>query len=96
MQAVVFESFNLDKSEDKLMIATNQSRQHLVAELIEHSAQIDRLVAISRTASADGSVNHNHNQDLEALRARQREITQQLHASEESGSNSWENIGGGG
>jgi len=76
------------------MITTNESRQHLVAELIEHSAQIDRLVAISRTASADGG--DNLNQDLEALRARQREITQQLHASEEYGSNSWENIGGGG
>jgi hypothetical protein len=76
------------------MLATNESRQSLLAELIEYSAKIDRLVAISRQASADTSINYS--QDLEVLRARQREITQQLQASEETGSNSWENIGDGG
>jgi hypothetical protein len=76
------------------MITTNESRQHLVNELIEHSAQIDRLVAISRQPSAENI--QSHSADLEALRARQRELTQQLHASEEPSSNSWENIGGGG
>lgn len=76
------------------MIATTQSRQNLLAELIEHSAQIDQLVAISKQTPTNATLDYQ--QDLEALRARQREITQQLHASEESGSNSWENIGGGG
>ena len=76
------------------MMATNENRQHLVAELIEHSAQIDRMVTISRQSSAAVAVDYS--QDLEALRARQREITQELHASEETGSNNWENIGGGG
>jgi hypothetical protein len=76
------------------MITTHESRQHLVNELIEHSAQIDRLVAISRQTSAEDI--RSYSQDLETLRARQRELTQQLHDSEEPSSNSWENIGGGG
>lgn len=76
------------------MIAINESRQHLVEELIEQSAQIDRLVTISRQATTDAVRDVAH--DLETLRARQRELTQQLHASEVPSSNSWENIGGGG
>ncbi len=76
------------------MIATNESRQHLVAELIEQSAQIDRLVTMSRQATAEAA--RDVARDLENLRAKQRELTQQLHASEEPSSNSWENIGGGG
>jgi conjugal transfer/entry exclusion protein len=76
------------------MIATNESRQHLVEELIEQSAQIDRLVTMSRQATTEAARDVAH--DLETLRAKQRELTQQLHASEETGSNSWENIGGGG
>ena len=76
------------------MIATNESRQHLVEELIEQSAQIDRLVTMSRQATTEAT--RDVARDLENLRAKQRELTQQLHASEESSSNSWENIGGGG
>jgi hypothetical protein len=76
------------------MIATNESRQHLVKELIEQSAQIDRLVTMSRQATTEAT--RDVARDLENLRAKQRELTQQLHASEESSSNSWENIGGGG
>ena len=76
------------------MIATIESRQSLVAQLIEQSAQIDRLVVISRQASAEITVDYQ--QDLEELRMRQRELIQKLHASEEASSNSWENIGGGG
>jgi hypothetical protein len=76
------------------MLAINASRQQLVAELIDHSAQIDQLVVKSRQASAEAALGYSH--DLYTLRARQQEITQQLHASEETCSNSWENIGGGG
>lgn len=76
------------------MIVTNESRQHLVEELIEQSAQIDRLVAMSRQATTEAA--RDVARDLENLRAKQRELTQQLHASEEPSSNSWENIGGGG
>ncbi|NOT10919.1 MAG: hypothetical protein HOP23_03635 [Methylococcaceae bacterium] len=76
------------------MLATHESRQQLVAELIEHSAQIDQLVVLSRQQSTESKFEYYR--DLEDLRAKQREITRQLHASEESGSNTWENIGNGG
>jgi hypothetical protein len=76
------------------MTTTDEYRQKLVAELIEQSARIDALVVQSRQATAD--VKLNLDQELEALRARQRETTQKLHASEEAGSSAWENIGDGG
>lgn len=70
------------------MITTDEYGQKLV-ELIERSAMIDRLVVISRQAA-------DVNQELEELRAKQRETTQLLHKFENSSSNVWENIGGGG
>jgi hypothetical protein len=71
------------------MKTTNEYGQKLV-ELIERSAKIDVLVAKSRQAAADVK------QELEELRAKQRETTQILHKLEESSGNAWENIGGGG
>jgi hypothetical protein len=71
------------------MKTTDEYGQKLI-ELIERSAQIDRLVAISRQASTDVK------QELEALRTKQRETTNILHQLENSSSNAWENIGGGG
>jgi predicted nucleic acid-binding Zn-ribbon protein len=61
-----------------------------LTELIERSAQIDKLVVKSRQAAEDVK------QELEELRAKQRETTQLLHKFENSSSNAWENIGGGG
>jgi hypothetical protein len=61
-----------------------------LVELIERSAMIDRLVVKSRQAAADVK------QELEELRAKQRETTNMLHRLENSSSNAWENIGGGG
>ena len=63
-------------------------------ELIDQSARIDVLVVKSRQAEAD--VKMNYDQELEELRAKQRETTQILHGLEEPSSNAWENIGGGG
>jgi len=71
------------------MKTTDEYGQKLV-ELIERSAQIDILVAKSRQAATDVK------QELEGLRAKQRETTQLLHQLENSNSNAWENIGGGG
>jgi len=71
------------------MKTTNEYGQKLV-ELIERSAKIDVLVVKSRQAAADVK------QELEELRAKQRETTQILHKLEASSSNAWENIGGGG
>ena len=71
------------------MKTTDEYGQKLV-ELIERSARIDRLVVRSRQAAADVK------QELEELRAKQRETTQLLHKFENSSSNVWENIGGGG
>ena len=71
------------------MKTTDEYGQKLV-ELIERSAKIDILVMKSRQAAADVK------QELEELRTKQRETTQILHKSENSGSNAWENIGGGG
>ena len=70
------------------MKTTDEYRQKLVAELIEQSARIDVLVINSRPADDD--------QELEALRAKQRETTKKLQALEDPGSNVWENIGDGG
>ena len=67
----------------------NEYSQKLV-ELIERSAQIDALVMKSRQSATDVK------QELEELRAKQRETTQILHQLENSSSNAWENIGGGG
>jgi len=71
------------------MKTTDEYGQNLV-ELIERSARIDRLVERSRQAAADVK------QELEELRAKQRETTNMLHRLEGSSSNAWENIGGGG
>ncbi|MEY3879558.1 MAG: hypothetical protein RIQ94_353 [Pseudomonadota bacterium] len=71
------------------MKTTDEYGQKLV-ELIERSAMIDRLVQKSRQAALDVQ------QELEELRAKQRETTNMLHRLEGSSSNAWENIGGGG
>jgi hypothetical protein len=71
------------------MKTTDEYGQKLV-ELIERSALIDRLVQKSRQAAVDVK------QELEDLRAKQRETTNMLHKLEGSSSNAWENIGGGG
>jgi hypothetical protein len=77
------------------MNSTNEYQQNLVAELIDQSARIDVLVVKSRQAAADEKLNYN--QELEALRAKQRETTKKLHELEEAASsNDWENIGDGG
>ena len=76
------------------MKATDVFRQKLVAELIDQSAKIDVLVMKSREASADNK--HKYEQELEGLRARQRETTNKLHELEEVSSTAWENIGDGG
>jgi hypothetical protein len=52
------------------------------------------LVVKSRQASAD--MNLNDDQELEGLRAKQRETTKKLQELEEPSSNAWENIGDGG
>ena len=71
------------------MKATDEYGQKLV-ELIERSAKIDILVMKSQQAAADVK------QELEELRAKQRETTNILHKFESSSSNAWENIGRGG
>ena len=71
------------------MNTSDEYGQKLV-ELIERSAIIDRLVQKSRQAALDVQ------QELEELRAKQRETTNMLHRLEGSSSNAWENIGGGG
>lgn len=75
------------------MKTTDEIRQQLLDELIEHSAQIDRLVLNNKqtngTNQADG-------QELQALRLRQQAITEKLHGLEKSNSDAWENIGDGG
>ena len=71
------------------MKTTDEYGQKLI-ELIERSAKIDRLVVISRQTAADVK------QELEELRTKQRETTNILHQLENSSSNAWENIGGGG
>ena len=76
------------------MKTTDEYRQKLVAELIEQSARIDVLVVKSRQAGAD--VKLNDDQELEELRAKQRETTKKLQALEDPSSNAWENIGDGG
>jgi hypothetical protein len=76
------------------MKTTDEYRQKLVAELIEQSAKIDVLLVKSRQAAT--GLKPNYDQELEELRAKQRETTKKLHALEETSSNDWENIGGGG
>jgi hypothetical protein len=75
------------------MKTTDEYRQKLV-ELIEQSARIDVLVVKSRQAEAD--VRMDCDQELEELRAKQRETTKILHTLEEPSNNAWENIGCGG
>ena len=71
------------------MKITDEYSQKLV-ELIERSAKIDKLVVKSRQAAEDVK------QELEELRAKQKETTNILHKLENSSGNTWENIGGGG
>jgi hypothetical protein len=71
------------------MKTTDEYGQKLV-ELIERSAMIDTLVVKSRQAAVDVR------QELEELRAKQRETTNILHKFENFNSNAWENIGEGG
>ena len=71
------------------MNTTDEYSQKLV-ELIERSAKIDELVVKSRQ-TAIGVM-----QELEELRAKQLETTNILHKLENSSTNAWENIGGGG
>jgi hypothetical protein len=76
------------------MKTKNEYRQKLMAELVEQSARIDLLVVKSRQAAADMKLNFD--QELEELRAKQRETTKKLKELEEPSRNSWENIGDGG
>jgi hypothetical protein len=76
------------------MKTSDEYRQKLLAELIEQSAKIDILVVKSRQTAANEKLIFV--QELEELRAKQRETTKKLHALEEHGSNAWENIGDGG
>jgi hypothetical protein len=76
------------------MKITDEYRQQLVAELIEHSAKIDILVMNARQATAE--MKCIYDQELKVLRVQQQEITEKLHALEEPNSNAWENIGDGG
>ena len=76
------------------MKSTDDYRQKLVAELIEQSAKIDVLVTKSRQAEADAKLTID--QELEALRAKQRETTKKLHELEGASNSAWENIGDGG
>jgi len=76
------------------MKATDEYRQKLVTELIGQSARIDVLVVQSRQATSD--VKPSYDQELEELRAKQRETTKKLQELEEAGGNAWENIGDGG
>ncbi len=76
------------------MKSTDDYRQKLVSELIAQSARIDVLVTQSRQAEADAKLTID--QELEALRAKQRETTKKLHELEGASNSSLENIGDGG
>jgi hypothetical protein len=76
------------------MKSTDDYRQKLVSELIAQSARIDVLVTQSRQAEADAKLTID--QELEALRAKQRETTKKLHELEGANNSSLENIGDGG
>lgn len=68
---------------------TTDEYSQMLGEFIERSAKIDQLVAQS-PHSPDVM------QELEELRAKQRETTEILQKLEVSNSNIWENIGDGG
>ena len=76
------------------MKSTDDYRQKLVSELIAQSARIDVLVTQSRQAESDAKLTID--QELEALRAKQRETTKKLHELEGANNSSLENIGDGG
>jgi hypothetical protein len=76
------------------MKTTDENRQKLLAELIEQSARIDKLLINSKQAAENDKLILEH--ELEELRAKQRETTKKLHALEDHVSNAWENIGDGG
>lgn len=72
------------------MIDQTSHREQLLAELVDVSARVDALVIESRrSGGSDNSA------ELEALRARQRELTEQLDAVQKPGHEKWENIGHG-
>jgi len=72
----------------------DEYRHNLVEQFIEQSARIDVLVVKSPQASVEARMNYH--QELDELRAKQRETTKKLHALEDPSSNAWENIGNGG
>ena len=76
------------------MKTTDEYRQKLLAELIEQSAMIDVMVVKSRQSEAISK--QSYDQELEELRAKQRETTKKLQALEDPNCNAWENIGDGG
>lgn len=75
------------------MNTTNEHREKLFADLIDHSTKINQLVVQSKQTSARSIAIE---RELKQLRAQQVGITQKLHAIEEPNSNIWENIGNGG
>ena len=76
------------------MKTTDEYRQRLLTELIEHSAKIDLLVIKSKDKAADLLLAYQH--ELEELRAKQLITTKKLHDLEDPNINVWENIGDGG
>jgi hypothetical protein len=76
------------------MKTTDEYRQRLLTELIEHSAKIDFLVIKSKDNAADLLPAYQH--ELEELRAKQLITTKKLHELEDHNTNVWENIGDGG
>jgi hypothetical protein len=76
------------------MKSTDDYRQKLVSELIAQSARIDVLVTKSRQAESDTKLTID--QELESLRAKQKETTKKLHELEGASNSAWENIGDGG
>ena len=76
------------------MKTIDEYRQKLLAELIEQSAMIDVLVVKSRQGEAIAK--QAYDQELEELRAKQRETTKKLQDLEDPNCNAWENIGDGG
>jgi hypothetical protein len=76
------------------MKTTDEYKQKLLAELIEQSVKIDGLIVKIRQATEDEKLIYD--QALDALRIKQKEVTQKLQQLAEPNSNAWENIGDGG
>jgi c-di-GMP-related signal transduction protein len=71
-----------------------ENRQQLLTELLDNSAQIDHLLSELKYAPKDEQ--KGYSQQLEQLRAKQKETTQILQMYDQTSVNSWENIGDGG